>query len=48
MDMTEATDRGSVFEECAFRDVRFNVSLHEDTGPVDRAPAPASPGSGTF
>ncbi|HEX4816910.1 MAG TPA: pentapeptide repeat-containing protein [Nonomuraea sp.] len=30
VDMTELVDRGSTFEECAFVNVRFNVSVHED------------------
>lgn len=30
VDMTELINRGSSFEECSFRNVRFNVSEHED------------------
>ncbi|MEV6157741.1 pentapeptide repeat-containing protein [Nonomuraea sp. NPDC052129] len=30
VDMTELTNIGSVFEECTFSSVRFNVSVHED------------------
>ena len=30
VDLTELSDHGSSFEECQFRNVRFNVSVHED------------------
>lgn len=35
VDMTEMTNNGSVFEECTFRGVRFNCSVHENAAFVN-------------
>lgn len=35
VDMSEIESEGSVFEECTFRGVRFNVSTHRDTAFVN-------------
>ena len=30
VDLVEVTNNGGVFDECTFRDVRFNASTHTD------------------